>query len=137
MATAREKMNAARILVDAGFKVAAVADLFGQAESTVYGWLEKVPPADRPSVAASLDEQISSREEDSVDRTFVALARATALKLDSMLSPSAAATEAMSLAPVLKEYRGLVNDILGPSKDDEEWLIGVFAKVGHAPDSVS
>jgi hypothetical protein len=34
--TAREKMRAARALAAAGYKVAAIADLFNAAECTVY-----------------------------------------------------------------------------------------------------
>lgn len=134
MASLREKMGAARALSDHGFKVAVVADLLGAGESTVYEWLEKVPAKELPSVAAAFDEELASRDDDSLDRTFVALARATAAKLDLMLSPRATATEAMSLAGVMKEYRSLVDQVLGPSKDDEEWLIQVYAKVGHSPD---
>jgi hypothetical protein len=137
MATLRQKMNASRALADAGCKVALISELLGAGESTVYEWLEKVPPRDAPSVAQALDEEIASRDDDSLEHTFVALARAFALKLDRMLSPGATATESMALQGSVKEYRSLVDQVLGPSKDDEEWLIQVYAKVGHSPNAGS
>lgn len=135
MASTNAKARAARVLRDARFSVEDIQDLLSAGQSTVYDWLEREPREVKASVREALEREIEEREEVD-DTSLLAAARVTASKLDQ-LALSTGQGDAQAFPALLKEYRSLVNVILGASESDREWLLAVFAPVGHSPQSES
>lgn len=134
MVSVGDRARASRVLRDSGFSVLAISELFSVEDKTVYAWLKMkaADDTDRVSVAADLDQRLASAEDR--DDTFVTLARALAQKLDKLIA-SDKGIDAATIPPLTKEFTSLVTRILGPSSDDKQWLVSVFAPVGHATDT--
>lgn len=133
MSSAADRATAAQVLKDAGHDVGRIADLLGVSESQVYRYLSEFPrhdPPSHPSASDQLERLLAGQELDEFGEFMAASARQAATKFDQM-ARSDKAQDGQNIPQLLKGLVDLVERIVGPSKADEEWLLGVFAPVGH------
>ena len=128
-----DKATAACVLRDVAKMAAAdIAELLHVSVSQVYRYWEAEREA-RPTagVVDKTDALLAGQKLDDWGEGLAANARALAMKIDKAAT-SDIAMDSTALPGLVKEWRGVIAEIMGASEDDKQWLADVFAPVEHS-----